>query len=169
MCGISGYYNPKLKVNHLQKLEAMAQMSKHRGSNHIGYFKNEYLGLSYNRLRLLDLSVFGYQPLKSQNGVLVFSRELHNYEELELDNWKKYSRSEKDALFQCMNQWGVKKTLRRIEGMFAFFDLEVKGKISYRIISVVLITIAILSTLDAAMRTYVIPLFKILVILKIKG
>jgi asparagine synthase (glutamine-hydrolysing) len=130
MCGISGYYNPKLKVNHLQKLEAMAQMQGHRGPDHTGYFNNDHLGFAHNRLSLLDLSELGNQPFKCEKGVLIYNGEIYNYKELEteLDNWDKRSSSDTEVLFQCLIQWGVEKTLSRIEGMFAFafFDRETK-------------------------------------------
>ena len=133
MCGISGYYNPRKKVDYSQHLEKMARMQNHRGPDHTGYYKNENLGFAHNRLSLLDLSESGNQPFFSIEGVLIFNGEIYNYNtlEAELDRWEKTSSSDTEVLLQCLKQWGVEKTLNKIEGMFSFAYFEFKTKNLY--------------------------------------
>lgn len=122
MCGISGYFNPNLEINFSQKLEKMAELQHHRGPDYTGFFYDKHIGFAHNRLSLLDLSELGNQPFVSDQGVLIYNGEIYNFELLDaqLDKYHKQSSSDTEVLFQCLLQWGVEKTLNKIEGMFAF-------------------------------------------------
>jgi asparagine synthase (glutamine-hydrolysing) len=110
MCGITGFFSYKNKVNTQKYYNAHLKIS-HRGPDDEGFiYKNnlgeiehlsgndtiiEYISrdriyskreskliLGHRRLSIIDLSFHGHQPFKYQNLYLVYNGELYNYLEL---------------------------------------------------------------------------------------
>lgn len=122
MCGISGFYNTsKYKVDEAL-LKSFISIQDHRGPDSNGYFYDSYIGMAHNRLSLIDLTDNGKQPFIDEENVLVYNGEIYNYQELikELPVQKYNSTSDTAVLFQALKYWGIEKTLKKINGMFAF-------------------------------------------------
>ena len=131
MCGIVGFLGrangsePSGEVT----LRAMTDALQHRGPDDAGYWQdaNASIWLGHRRLSIIDLSPAGHQPMTSASGrfVIVFNGEIYNYQDLrrELDArrtcpWRGHSDTE--MLLTGFDCWGIRGTLERAIGMFAF-------------------------------------------------
>ena len=129
MCGITGYISHKVK-SHSNIVHAMAAQINHRGPDALGVWHDAQAGiaLAHQRLSIIDLSDAGRQPMISPNGqfVLVFNGEIYNHQELRnklktensQNSWSGYSDTE--TLLIALQNWGLAKTLPKLNGMFAF-------------------------------------------------
>ena len=130
MCGIAGILGPSASETEMAiRLSAMADALKHRGPDASGTWSDAPagVGLAHRRLSILDLSVMGNQPMVSENGrfVISYNGEVYNHQELrkELEKtrtlpWR--GRSDTEVLLTAIERWGVRASLERINGMFAF-------------------------------------------------
>ena len=105
MCGISGFYLFREKLDPSKLLMKMTDVVTHRGPDSEGYFysdlknhnyflgsrsRNDFLNLSpfkglflgHRRLSIIDLTQSGTQPLQKHELTLVFNGEIYNYLEL---------------------------------------------------------------------------------------
>ncbi|MFM8635759.1 MAG: asparagine synthase (glutamine-hydrolyzing) [Planctomycetia bacterium] len=129
MCGIVGYWSPKVGGN-AGIVRAMAQRIAHRGPDVDGIWIDGGSGLAvaHRRLSILDLSEAGAQPMDSVDGrlVLVFNGEIYNHralrDEVEAAGWTAGWRghSDTETLLAALQLWGVPHTLSKLNGMFAF-------------------------------------------------
>lgn len=133
MCGIAGFFDGRYSTG-AQGLEAtaqaMAQCLRHRGPDDGGVWvdANVPMALAHRRLSIIDLSAAGHQPMVSESGryVIVYNGESYNFpeirDEVEKDSvahaWRGHSDTE--VILAAMERWGVEKTLKRVNGMFAF-------------------------------------------------
>ena len=131
MCGIAGFLN-RDKDDSARQLretaERMAAAIRHRGPDDSGAWADPHAGvaLGHRRLAILDLSEKGHQPMVSADGdwVLVFNGEIYNFEELR-DHLRPAGYpfegdSDTEVMLAAFQTWGVEKSLRRFNGMFAF-------------------------------------------------
>ena len=128
MCGIAGI----LGGENLDEgvLRAMSAAIRHRGPDDAGVWRDADagVGLAHARLAIVDLSAAGHQPMESPSGryVISYNGEIYNHLDIrrELDvgrheiTWRGHSDTE--TLIAAFDTWGVKDTLRRAVGMFAF-------------------------------------------------
>ena len=133
MCGFAGVIDT-LTETHIEDLSAlasrMAETIQHRGPDDAGVWVDERarVALAFRRLAILDLSPAGHQPMVSHGGryALVFNGEIYNHRELKSQlpaaalagHWAGHSDTE--TLLVCMSTSGVRQTLERAVGMFAF-------------------------------------------------
>lgn len=128
MCGIAGFVGYQSEDPSLI-LESMADPMRHRGPDSSGIWMDvpAGVGLAHRRLSILDLSVQGSQPMISDSGryVICYNGEVYNHLELraELDRnrtipWRGHSDTE--ILLSAIEQWGLRASLERSNGMFAF-------------------------------------------------
>jgi asparagine synthase (glutamine-hydrolysing) len=108
----------------------MTSVLNHRGPDAEGYWisTDQKLALGHRRLSILDLSSAGAQPMISHSGrfVLVLNGEIYNFLELRNEliqlgikhSWRGHSDTE--VLLSAIECWGVKRTLQKAVGMFAF-------------------------------------------------
>lgn len=122
MCGISGFINFKNNCISESSLEVMIKLQNHRGPDANGIFYDSTVGLSHNRLSILDLTENGNQPFEDKDNVLIYNGEIYNYKQLQnLLPPKEYKSSSDTAiLFNALKIWGVQETLEKLRGMFAF-------------------------------------------------
>ena len=131
MCGIVGYWNQsnnldlKLLKNNLKK---MVVTLHHRGPDDTGIWidSSNGIGLGHKRLSIIDISEAGHQPMVSSDGrfVITYNGEVYNYNYLrsilEKNNHIFKSNSDTEVLLASFQQWGVKDSLKRFNGMFSF-------------------------------------------------
>jgi asparagine synthase (glutamine-hydrolysing) len=101
----------------------MAAALAHRGPDGEGLFLSGEIAMSHRRLRILDLSDEGRQPMKSPDGrfTMVFNGELFNYVELKAELGGEFrSTGDTEVLLEACARWGVERALARTVGMFAF-------------------------------------------------
>ena len=139
MCGICGFIDfSSEQKNVSQRREIIHHMISDlalRGPNESNsYFDiRTNLTLGHTRLSIQDISSNGSQPMFSKNKKLLisFNGEIYNHLELRkeleqytLVNWQGHSDTE--TLICCFAEWGVEKTLQKINGMFAIslFNLD---------------------------------------------
>lgn len=132
MCGIAGFIGGDWsKAEQIAAtLGRMNTALRHRGPDQADAWTDpeSRVALAFNRLAIIDLTPAGYQPMHSATGryVIVFNGEIYNHRELrgELSasdhghNWVGHSDTE--TLLAAIEAWGIRTTLERVTGMFAF-------------------------------------------------
>ncbi len=133
MCGFVGFCQEQESINEKLIIE-MSDKIRERGPDSSGIWINNKLGvaMAHRRLAILDLSQNGHQPMKSHTGryVITFNGEIYNHLQLRKllvtenghDNFK--SQSDTETLLAGVERWGVKDTLKKLNGMFAFALLD---------------------------------------------
>ena len=129
MCGLTGCWTKKGETNLHSAVRAMSKTLYHRGPDAGDVWVDEPvgIGLGHRRLKVIDLSENGAQPMHSacNRYVLVFNGEIYNHNEIltELEDaglapkWRGHSDTE--ILLAGFVAWGVVATLQRAIGMFA--------------------------------------------------
>jgi len=139
MCGFVGFFDKSVTADRAEiVLTLMNDGIVHRGPDDSGiWFDTEArLGFGHRRLSILDLSSAGHQPMFSNEKrfVIAFNGEIYNHlllrEELKNEghmiDWNGHSDTETLlAGFEC---WGIKETLEKSVGMFAFSVWDNKSK-----------------------------------------
>jgi asparagine synthase (glutamine-hydrolysing) len=122
MCGISGIVGAGANV---RDVETMIQVLHHRGpdENDIYSDPDAPVVLGHNRLRIIDLSPAGRQPMASHDGnlQLVFNGEIYNYRELKqtLHGYPWRSTSDSEVILAAYERWGD-HCVDQFVGMFSF-------------------------------------------------
>ncbi|MCB9094301.1 MAG: asparagine synthase (glutamine-hydrolyzing) [Halobacteriovoraceae bacterium] len=136
MCGFAGFFDKHSPLSSPEVLlETMGTAIAHRGPDSSGilYDSQNHIGYSHRRLSILDLSERGHQPMTSDQGhVLIYNGEIYNFNELKISlqnqNIQFHSESDTEVLFQALTHWGIEKTLKQINGMFAFVFFDASKK-----------------------------------------
>ena len=130
MCGLTGFWRSEPTSELRSVIMAMTDTIIHRGPDAGAVWIDEDAGfaLGHRRLSILELSEQGAQPMQSActRFVLVYNGEVYNHLELRQElkrnghepAWRGHSDTE--TLLACFVFWGVKATLRKAVGMFAF-------------------------------------------------
>jgi len=97
----------------------------HRGPDDGGVWADPASGvaLGFRRLAILDLSPSGHQPMSSASGrfTLVFNGEIYNHNELRKQLAAKFvGTSDTEVMLAGFEAWGVRRTVEKLNGMFAF-------------------------------------------------
>ena len=132
MCGILGEFGSELTSKN--SFIDILFLSRNRGPDMKGYYRNKNIQFGFNRLSILDITQNGNQPIESPSGryVIVCNGEILNYKKLVrlLNINKKSLRSGVDieVVGHALDFWGFKKTLKNLVGMFALavFDKHEK-------------------------------------------
>jgi asparagine synthase (glutamine-hydrolysing) len=131
MCGIVGLLDAATRrgadaTDRL--LDDMAQRMHARGPDADGRWVDASvgIGLGHRRLSILDLSPTGAQPMVSADGrwVITYNGEIYDHAALAADlnaaGTRLRGHSDTEILVEAIARWGVRATLQRIDGMFAF-------------------------------------------------
>src|SRR5207302_1041870 len=112
----------------LSLLAKMDQAMAHRGPDHSGSLKEVTdgvsIGLVNRRLKILDLSAAGNQPMQSADGrsCVIYNGELYNHPELKREltalGHAYVSRTDTGTVLHAYEQYGV-DAFPRFNGMFA--------------------------------------------------
>jgi len=134
MCGICGvaFADREHPVDE-GVLQAMRDTMVHRGPDEAGIFVGDGVGLGHRRLRILDLSSAGRQPMVTPDGryVICFNGEIYNYQELRADLKSRgvmfHTETDTEVLLQMYAHFGP-SMLPRLNGMFAFAILDTRTR-----------------------------------------
>ncbi|MGA3067880.1 MAG: asparagine synthase (glutamine-hydrolyzing), partial [Tepidisphaeraceae bacterium] len=130
MCGIFAWVGPGIDETRL--LQATDRMS-HRGPDERGYWSDGVAWLGHRRLKIIDLSSAGAQPMFNEDGqvAVVFNGEIYNFMELraELESAGHVfrSRCDTEVIVHAYEQWGD-DCVPRFWGMFAFAIWDVRRR-----------------------------------------
>ncbi len=122
MCGLVGvaFRDSRIRVDITRALDAI----NYRGPDDRHVVDDGTTILGFVRLRILDLTLAGRQPMESPSGqvVLAFNGEIYNHvllrEELIAKGYTFRSRSDTEVILHGYDAWG-EKVFSRIDGMFA--------------------------------------------------
>ena len=131
MCGIAGLVDLKRRFgpDELRNIASrMADSLRHRGPDDRGVWIDSEAGvaLGHTRLAIIDLSPAGAQPMISSCGrfVLSYNGEVYNAPELRAAlaaaGRRFRGHSDTEVMVEGFAVWGVRPTIERLIGMFAF-------------------------------------------------
>ena len=124
MCGIAGLVDFQTAPEEAT-LRAMERCIGHRGPDEGSIWASRHVGFAHRRLRIIDLSPLGSQPMANEDGHVrvVFNGEIYNHhalrDELVRLGHQFRSRSDTEVLVHGYESWGA-DLVRRLRGMFAF-------------------------------------------------
>ena len=128
MCGFAGELSWKGPAD-VRAAEAMAAVLQPRGPDSDGSWAQGGIALAHRRLKIIDLSDAGAQPmLDPELGLaIVFNGCIYNYRELrtelEAAGHSFFSNSDTEVLLKGYREWGL-DFVDRLLGMFAFAIAE---------------------------------------------
>ncbi|MBI3939902.1 MAG: asparagine synthase (glutamine-hydrolyzing) [Acidobacteria bacterium] len=119
MCGVAGFTGRCDQ----RLLEQFAQALRHRGPDDRGVLCDGRIGLSSNRLAIIDLAT-GRQPLFNEDGscAIVFNGEIYNFRELRADLQSRHrfqSQGDTEVILHLYEEKGTDVS-RHLRGDFAF-------------------------------------------------
>lgn len=127
MCGIAGVISldgrPIAALDHM--LDAMSRLVSHRGpdGDGVAVLSRGAVGFAHRRLRIIDLSEAGAQPMRAENGTaIVYNGEIYNYIELRrqlMGRWRFRGHSDTESILAAYEAYGA-SVLEHLRGMFAF-------------------------------------------------
>jgi len=121
MCGIIGFtgFDDELAA------KRMNASLTHRGPDQDGFYFDSNIALGNRRLKIIDLSEAGRQPMHNEDETVwvTFNGEIYNYKtlraELEAKNHRFYSKTDTEVLVHGFEEWGDALPTR-LRGDFAF-------------------------------------------------
>jgi asparagine synthase (glutamine-hydrolysing) len=131
VCGIAGILDPGAATDGEELAHVVGRMAdalRHRGPDDAGRWIDAQAGiaLGHRRLSVLDLSKAAHQPMVSASGryVLSYNGEVYNFArlrpELERTGARFAGHGDTEVLLAGIEAWGVRRTLERCNGMWAF-------------------------------------------------
>ena len=128
MCGICGFnWEDKTLI------KDMCDSISHRGPDQKGFFFDVNLTLGHQRLKIIDLSEKGSQPLFNEDKTIciIFNGEIYNYKELrkslEAKKHQFNSDTDTESIVHLYEEYG-QDCVNRLHGMFAFAIWDSKNK-----------------------------------------
>ena len=125
MCGIAGEIRFDSSLADVAAVAAMTRNQAARGPDSEGLFSQGPRAFGHRRLRIMDLSERGHQPmLAPELGLgIVFNGAIYNHPQLRAELREKGyyfdSTGDTEVILKAWHCWGV-DALRRFQGMFAF-------------------------------------------------
>lgn len=125
MCGVCGDLRFDNASASVQAVEAMLPRLERRGPDAQGQWAKGPAAFGHRRLKIIDLSDRGAQPMADPESgtVIVFNGCIYNYPELRETLAGKghvfHSRSDTEVILKAWLEWGP-EALRKLNGMFAF-------------------------------------------------
>jgi asparagine synthase (glutamine-hydrolysing) len=118
MCGIAGMVGPGASPT---MVASMTAAQRHRGPDGDGFWSAPGVALGHRRLKIIDLSEAGRQPMSTPDGryTIVYNGEVYNYRELRklLHGVCFRSQTDTEVVLQAYAHWGP-ACLERFVGMY---------------------------------------------------
>src|SRR4051794_26991627 len=139
MCGIAGFVNLDGAPADGDVLGAMTDMIRHRGPDDRGTCCLSLRGgvpdtaLGFQRLKILDLSAAGHQPMTSPDGstTLLFNGEIYDaftYRAgLERDGYRFRTATDTEVILALYECEGLERMLECLSGMYALVIADTRG------------------------------------------
>jgi asparagine synthase (glutamine-hydrolysing) len=132
MCGFVAIAGQDSKALQSQ-LHAATDLLQHRGPDDEAYYLSDSYAAGFRRLKIVDLSIRGRQPMRDESGRhwLVFNGEIYNHRELRRDleacGRSFTTDSDSEVLLKSYIQWGP-SCLERFNGMYAFLIWDAQSR-----------------------------------------
>ncbi|MCZ2825256.1 MULTISPECIES: N-acetylglutaminylglutamine amidotransferase [unclassified Modestobacter] len=129
MCGISGEVRFDGDVADMAAVSAMCDQLQRRGPDGSGGWQAGPVALGHRRLKIIDLTDAGAQPMvDAELGLtMVFNGIIYNYKELRAElqgaGYRFFSTSDTEVVLKAYHRWGA-ACVERFLGMFAFAVVE---------------------------------------------
>jgi asparagine synthase (glutamine-hydrolysing) len=129
MCGLCGELTFDNSPASIEALRAMTRVLAPRGPDSEGLLARGSLGFGHRRLKIIDLSERGQQPMiDAELGLsLVFNGCIYNHKELRAEleqrGYRFFSTSDTEVILKAWHAWGAEAP-KRFHGMFAFVIQE---------------------------------------------
>jgi len=129
MCGATGEVRLDGQTPEIRAVSAMAEAMAPRGPDAAGVWSQGRVALGHRRLKIIDLSEAGAQPMvDSQLGLAVcWNGCIYNYQDLRRElrshGYRFFSHSDTEVLLKAYHHWGD-RFVDRLKGMFAFAIVE---------------------------------------------
>src|SRR6201996_5567845 len=129
VCGVTGEVRLDGQVPDLTAVSAMAAVLAPRGPDAAGAWSQGRVALGHRRLRIIDLSEAGAQPMvDSELGLsIAWNGCIYNYKELRQEltghGYRFFSHSDTEVLLKAYHRWGD-DFVSHLMGMFAFAIVE---------------------------------------------
>jgi len=129
MCGATGEVRLDGRVPDVAAVSAMAEVMAPRGPDSAGVWSQGRVALGHRRLKIIDLTEHGAQPMvDSDLGLaIVWNGCIYNYKELARDltghGYRFFSHSDTEVLLKAYHHWGD-DFVSHLMGMFAFAIVE---------------------------------------------
>ena len=125
MCGICGIFDVEGRGgSHEPLVRRMASTIAHRGPEDEGFYISPHCVLGHRRLKIIDLSPLGRQPMTNEDGTVwvSFNGEIYNYSDLRAGLVRRghqfRSQTDTEVLVHLYEEKG-ESLLNEINGMFA--------------------------------------------------
>ena len=148
MCGIAGFVNLDGAPADAGVVAAMTRAIRHRGPDDRGEVRLSLrrgeiaadadatadTGIGFHRLKVLDLSDQGHQPMVNPAGtiVLAFNGAVYNAfdfkSELESAGFRFRSKTDTEVLLHLYERYGLDGMLSRVNGMFAIVIADLRSR-----------------------------------------
>lgn len=124
MCGVLGLVSFRSEPSSRQ-IAALNPLLSHRGPDASGVANLGPACFGHTRLSILGVHTDeARQPVCQRDCLLSFNGEIYNFKELSAelrnDGIKCSGNSDTETLFLCLVNWGVDRTLAKLDGMYAF-------------------------------------------------
>ncbi|HEX7115970.1 MAG TPA: asparagine synthase (glutamine-hydrolyzing) [Steroidobacter sp.] len=136
MCGIAGIVSAARPAHQLALLAArMNAAQRHRGPDAHGIMRIEdcKTTLGHARLKILDLTEAGAQPMQTTDSTVCisFNGEVYNFRELRAElekiGYRFRGRSDTEVVLCAYHHWGT-ASFARLNGMFAFAIADARSR-----------------------------------------
>ena len=131
MCGIVGF-----NWQDQRQIELLASMLNHRGPEQEGFYVDDGVSIGHKRLRIIDLSEQGRQPIYNEDKTVCvsFNGEIFNFEQIKSDLEKSghhfRSHTDTEVLVHGYEQWGT-GLLEKLNGQFAFCIFDKRNNLLF--------------------------------------
>ncbi|MGB1223634.1 MAG: N-acetylglutaminylglutamine amidotransferase [Mycobacterium sp.] len=129
MCGATGEVRLDGRTPDISAVASMAEVMAPRGPDAAGVWSQGSVALGHRRLRIIDLSEAGGQPMvDSELGLsMAWNGCIYNYEQLRDElcghGYRFFSHSDTEVLLKGYHHWGD-RFVDHLQGMFAFAIVE---------------------------------------------
>jgi asparagine synthase (glutamine-hydrolysing) len=127
VCGFVGLCKKdKLEISEINRILKISEKLRHRGPNQKGFWNNDNIFFGHRRLSINDLTDSGNQPMISASGryIIIYNGEIYNFvnlrKDLENDGIKLSGKSDTEVILCLIDKLGFEKTIKKLNGMFAF-------------------------------------------------